>query len=312
MILAVHEWISELHAPARVAALRASMALAACFVVAGCARYTEAESGTWRVRVAAASIVEKKTDSPKLRPELPIAPLTRTFIEVPLTVTYLGQDSSVVPPKIMLQVNSAGTALPLEVAQFSGTFSDVEAGFVAQALFGGDPKGGPVTLKNGQRFAVTLDFEWLESGAPMGAALVFGDVAPITVGVDARSAVGLGSKSESSTPKAFVLSPPAGSFRAENVQSDSGSVIVIAHVTAGYFGTLAIQPHVGRGFVVEEYDTAAPVALLSHAYWSSRFQADPSVVARPLRLGEKQFTIVGVMPSGADTPRGVAAWVPGR
>ena len=38
-------------------------------------------------------------------------------------------------------------------------------------------------------------------------------------------------------------------------------------------------------------------AVLSHAYWNGRFDADPNVVGSSLRLDERSFTVAGVLPA---------------
>jgi putative ABC transport system permease protein len=60
---------------------------------------------------------------------------------------------------------------------------------------------------------------------------------------------------------------------------------------------LRVQPLLGRAFLPEEDQEGAPrVALISHAFWSERFGADPEVLGRSVSLNQNPFTIVGVMP----------------
>ena len=83
-------------------------------------------------------------------------------------------------------------------------------------------------------------------------------------------------------------------------------------VTHNFFAVFGIQPLLGRTFLPEE---DAPgrnqVAVLSQTLWTNRFGADPGVVGRPIRLGGREYTVVGVMPERFDP--GLAEeqlWVP--
>ncbi len=69
-------------------------------------------------------------------------------------------------------------------------------------------------------------------------------------------------------------------------------------VTGGYYETLGVRPVVGR-LLVEEDDRsgAAPVAVISHAYWQRRFGGEPSIAGRAIDLNQTPFTIVGVQPA---------------
>ena len=71
------------------------------------------------------------------------------------------------------------------------------------------------------------------------------------------------------------------------------------YATSGnYFDVLRIQPYLGRFFHSsdEHGRNSAPYLVLTYAYWHSRFQDDPSVLGRVVRLNKHPFTIVGVAP----------------
>ncbi len=70
--------------------------------------------------------------------------------------------------------------------------------------------------------------------------------------------------------------------------------------TWNLFPLLGVEPSVGRAFRPEEDAAGAgtPVALLSHALWRSRFGADEGVIGRQIRLDERPYTIIGVLPQG--------------
>lgn len=70
-----------------------------------------------------------------------------------------------------------------------------------------------------------------------------------------------------------------------------------SRVTPEYLDLLGVSPVLGRGFRPEEAKTgAAPVVLLGHDLWVSRFGADPGILGRPVTLEGTPRTVVGVMP----------------
>jgi predicted permease len=71
-------------------------------------------------------------------------------------------------------------------------------------------------------------------------------------------------------------------------------------VTGNYFDVLRIQPHLGRFFHPsdEHGPNSVPDVVLSHSYWHTHFQDDPSVVGRVVRVNKHPYTIVGVAPPG--------------
>ena len=66
-------------------------------------------------------------------------------------------------------------------------------------------------------------------------------------------------------------------------------------VSGSYFGVLGLTPAVGR-FLGADDDRAgsSPVAVLSHDYWRSRFDADPAAVNETLIVNGQALTVVGV------------------
>jgi predicted permease len=71
-------------------------------------------------------------------------------------------------------------------------------------------------------------------------------------------------------------------------------------VSGAYFSALGIVPAAGR-LLTPEDDGAPdgqPVAVLSHAYWTNRFGANPGIVGDTLYINGQPITIVGVAPDG--------------
>ncbi|HJY35311.1 MAG TPA: ABC transporter permease [Vicinamibacterales bacterium] len=71
-------------------------------------------------------------------------------------------------------------------------------------------------------------------------------------------------------------------------------------VTGTYFPVLGVRPALGRLLSPDDdrQRLGHPVAVLSHAYWTSRFGADPSVVNRSILVNGQPYTVVGVAQPG--------------
>ena len=67
-------------------------------------------------------------------------------------------------------------------------------------------------------------------------------------------------------------------------------------VTSGIFDVLGVTPIAGRTFSADDEAKRANVAVMSESFWRSRFNADPGVVGRELRLDGMLFTVVGIVP----------------
>jgi predicted permease len=71
-------------------------------------------------------------------------------------------------------------------------------------------------------------------------------------------------------------------------------------VSGQYFPALGLIPALGRllGPEDDRIQGAHPVVVLSYAYWSTRFGADPAVIDDTLVVNGEPMTIVGVTPEG--------------
>jgi predicted permease len=82
-------------------------------------------------------------------------------------------------------------------------------------------------------------------------------------------------------------------------------------VSERFFDVMRTQPALGRGFTAEERRTGGPPAIvLSDALWSRAFARSPDVLQREVRLDDKSYTVVGVMPSGFRFPGRSDFWLP--
>lgn len=86
-------------------------------------------------------------------------------------------------------------------------------------------------------------------------------------------------------------------------------------VSGNYFDVLGVRAARGRTFLPEEDRTpnTHPVAVISYALWQKRFNSDPNLVGKNLRLNAQKFTVIGIAPEGfKGSMRGLSAdiWVP--
>jgi predicted permease len=72
-------------------------------------------------------------------------------------------------------------------------------------------------------------------------------------------------------------------------------------VIANFFQVLGVQPAMGRFFRPEDGNNgAAPVIVLSDAWWRRQFNADPKIVGKAFDMNGHQTTVIGVLPSTFD------------
>src|ERR1700732_2330893 len=64
-----------------------------------------------------------------------------------------------------------------------------------------------------------------------------------------------------------------------------------------FFSTLGLGPVIGRTFTDEETTSQTDhVAILSDTFWRQRYNADPHVIGRQIRLNSVPRTVIGVLP----------------
>ena len=79
------------------------------------------------------------------------------------------------------------------------------------------------------------------------------------------------------------------------------------------FSLIGAKPILGRDFLPEDDIPGAPsVAIISHNLWQSRYNGDPHIVGKTIRINEDPKTIVGVMGPGMKFPYNEAMWFPIR
>ena len=82
-------------------------------------------------------------------------------------------------------------------------------------------------------------------------------------------------------------------------------------ITGNYFDTFGVRPALGRGFSLQNEKTGQDhVTVLSHAFWQTRFGADPNIVNKTINLDGKAYEVLGVMPAEVVLPQPAQLWVP--
>ncbi|HLK62630.1 MAG TPA: ABC transporter permease [Bryobacteraceae bacterium] len=94
--------------------------------------------------------------------------------------------------------------------------------------------------------------------------------------------------------------------------------VTALRATHTLFSTLGVAPFAGRTFTSDEdRPGAANVLVLNYEFWQRRFGGSPQTVGSVVRLNERPYTVIGIMPPGfefpftaADVGEPPALWVP--
>jgi len=70
--------------------------------------------------------------------------------------------------------------------------------------------------------------------------------------------------------------------------------------SGNYFPVLGVRPALGRLFTPDEDQVPGehPVAVLSFAFWQSRYGSDSSLIGKSVDLNGQPFTVIGIAPKG--------------
>jgi predicted permease len=96
---------------------------------------------------------------------------------------------------------------------------------------------------------------------------------------------------------------------------ENSTELVGGLVSSNFFSVLGVKPILGR-FILPEEDAVPgrdPVVVLGHRLWQSRFDGDPEILGKTVRLNRVAFTVVGIAPegfTGVDTGDAVDLWMP--
>jgi putative ABC transport system permease protein len=102
---------------------------------------------------------------------------------------------------------------------------------------------------------------------------------------------------------------------ADGVTSVAGTAeptrATVAAVTRDFFKVLGIQPSLGRGLTAEDARIGAePVVVVSHRYWVQSLGSAEIFSGFHIRIEDRVYTVVGVMPAGFQFPAKADLWLP--
>jgi putative ABC transport system permease protein len=81
----------------------------------------------------------------------------------------------------------------------------------------------------------------------------------------------------------------------------------IAVVSAGFFDALGVRPELGRLLTDDEASTPGrQLAVISHDFWQRRLAASPQAIGQSVRIDNKNYEMIGVLPAGFHYPDGTA------
>ena len=119
-----------------------------------------------------------------------------------------------------------------------------------------------------------------------------------TYSTDAYDQFRVGSRSYQDVTGYFAFSG------ADNLSLNLGGAPIPAtsiDVIQNFFQVLGVHAQMGRVFTPEDArNGAAPVVLLSNAWWKRQFNADPNIVGKAFDMNGRQTTVIGVLPASFD------------
>lgn len=85
-----------------------------------------------------------------------------------------------------------------------------------------------------------------------------------------------------------------------NFNAGGQAEVVSAQIVSGnYYSALGVPAVLGRTITdADDNAGATPVVVLSHRFWTNRFNSDPSAVGKQVNINNVAFTIAGVTPPG--------------
>lgn len=100
-----------------------------------------------------------------------------------------------------------------------------------------------------------------------------------------------------------------------NLATEDGRIEPVrgAELTANAFRLMGTPPLLGRTLVDRDESPAEPlVAVIGERVWKTRFDSDPAVLGKRVKVGTETATIVGVMPDAFAFPYNHRFWMPLR
>ena len=88
-----------------------------------------------------------------------------------------------------------------------------------------------------------------------------------------------------------------------NYSPDRGEPVrlQVLEVTEDFLPLIGMHPTAGRTFTAEDARAGGPAhVILSDGFWTRALDRDPSAVGRTITLDDRAYTVIGIMPAGAD------------
>ena len=100
-----------------------------------------------------------------------------------------------------------------------------------------------------------------------------------------------------------------------NMAGDTGELAEFLNAGCGswnLFATLGITPALGRSFTpADDNASAARTVLLSWSFFERRYNGDPAILGKTIRLNARPYTVIGVLPERFQYPDPkIQLWVP--
>src|SRR5579859_3347361 len=114
-------------------------------------------------------------------------------------------------------------------------------------------------------------------------------------------------QSQSFEAMAFYQDWPHSIF-AENNAAQVNAAIADAQL----FKVLGVQPQLGRVYTeADRQQSGAQVMVIADTLYRRIFHGDPQVLGKLVKMDQREFTVIGVMPPGFDFPEQSELWAPG-
>lgn len=86
--------------------------------------------------------------------------------------------------------------------------------------------------------------------------------------------------------------------------------VQVVQASHGLFGMLGIEPLRGRVYTAEEESKKEPVVLLSETLWRRKYNSDPAIIGRRIRLVGWSVMVIGIVAQRQAEPRWTDIWMP--
>jgi putative ABC transport system permease protein len=108
---------------------------------------------------------------------------------------------------------------------------------------------------------------------------------------------------------AAMFGAPVNLVVPEAAGNATGDMVWAEIVTEDFFSVLGTRPAAGRFFTAADAPQGGnPFAVLSYDAWQRRFQGDPNVAGRVIRINGSEFVVTGVAPRGFKGMRRLGFW----